>query len=67
MPVNIYSNVYTGAKITLADSHYKKNEGDGSVDICVLLKTDIKRSIEFTLEVKELTAEGEIQTALSVK
>ena len=51
--------LYIGAKITLDDSFYKVNEDGGSVYVCVLLKTEIKRDIEFTLTVTDLTAQGE--------
>ena len=48
-----------GAKITLYDSYYKAREDVGSVDICVLLKTDIKRDIDFELSVNDISAQGE--------
>ena len=48
----------TVAKISLNDSHYKIIEDEGYVDICVQLKTDIKRNVEFELTVIELTAQG---------
>ena len=51
--------LYIGAKITLDDSFYKVNEDGGSVFVCVLLKTEIKRDVEFTLTVTDLTAQGE--------
>ena len=51
------------AKIALDDSFYKKSEGDGSVEVCVLLKTDIKRSIEFELAVNNLTAQGQMESS----
>ena len=51
--------LYIGAKITLDDSFYKVNEDGGSVYVCVLLKTEIKRDVEFTLTVTDLTAKGE--------
>ena len=51
--------LYIGAKITLDDSFYKVNEDGGSVYVCVLLKTEIKRDVEFTLTVTDLTAQGE--------
>ena len=51
--------LYIGAKITLGDSFYKVNEDGGSVYVCVLLKTEIKRDVEFTLTVTDLTAQGE--------
>ena len=51
-----------GAKITLDDSFYKRSEGDGSVDVCVHLKTEIKRDIDFELDANGLTAQGKIQT-----
>ena len=51
--------LYIGAKITLDDSFYKVYEDGGSVYVCVLLKTEIKRDVEFTLTVTDLTAQGE--------
>ena len=51
------------AKIALDDSFCKKSEGDGSVEVCVLLKTDIKRSIEFELAVNNLTAQGQMESS----
>ena len=47
------------AKLTLGNSFYERSEGDETVDICVLLKTDIKRNVGFELMVNQLTAEGE--------
>jgi hypothetical protein len=44
------------AKITLYESFYKISEDVGSVDICVQLKTDIKRDVEFQLSVIDATA-----------
>ena len=50
----------TGAKITLEDSFYKRSEDGGAFDICVELKTDIKRNVDFQLTVFQLTAQGGI-------
>ena len=59
-----YTNCFNppGAKITLGDSFYKRSEGDGYVDVCVHLKTEIKRDIDFELDANGLTAQGKIQT-----
>ena len=50
--------VSLGAKITLDDSFYKVYEDGGSVYVCVVLKTDIKRDVEFTLTTTDITAQG---------
>ena len=52
-----------GAKITLDDSFYKRSEGDGSVGVCVELKTEIKREIVFELKVSNINAEGDKYTS----
>ena len=46
------------AKITLGDSYYTGIESEGFVDICVQLKTDIKRDVQFQLRVNDATAQG---------
>ena len=51
--------------ITLEDSFYKRREDDGTVVICVLLKSDIKRNVTFNLVVNSLTAEGQWRKAVS--
>ena len=57
-------NQFVAAKITLDDSFYKISEDGGSVDICVLLKTDIKRNVDFALTVNDLTAQGKISSRI---
>ena len=49
----------SGAKITLDDSFYKRREDEEYVDVCVELKTEIKRDIDFELTVNDATAESE--------
>lgn len=51
--------------MTLADSLYKRSEGDGFLDICVLPSIDIQQEIEFQLTVNELTALGKISSITS--
>ena len=53
--------------MTLADSLYKRSEGDGFLDICVLPRIDIQQEIEFQLTVNELTALGKISSITSCK
>ena len=45
--------------MALGNSFYERSEGDETLDICVLLKTDIKRNVGFKLTVNQLTTEGQ--------
>ena len=51
-------SVYPGAKITLDDSFHKLYEDGGSMYVCVVLMTDIKRDVDFTLTTTDITAQG---------